>query len=190
MNKWKGMRNGMLVAIENKRVKRSASGRRYSTWLFKCDCGNEKVMCPNDVFKKRKDNPKIKGVMSCGCQTKTYQREAKTRPDGEAGLSSLYAQYKTNCANKRGYEFDLSLDQFKKLTESNCYYCGKPPLQIKKSKTSYYTYNGIDRVDNSKGYVVSNTVPSCGECNSLKSGVSVEIAIKMLEYLGVINEAT
>lgn len=31
-----------------------------------------------------------------------------------------------------------------------------------------YTYNGIDRVDNNKGYTITNSVPCCKDCNFAK----------------------
>jgi len=187
-NKWEGIRNGMLVAVKNTGVRHSETGRPYSTWLFRCDCGNEKILCPNDVFKVRPNNLKIKGVLSCGCRTKEIQSEVKRKPDGVAALNSLYAQYKLNCAQYRGHEFCLTLEEFKVITSSNCYYCNDEPGQFKKSKTSFYKYNGVDRVDNTKGYTLQNTVASCGSCNSLKSGVTIDIAKKMLKFLGIYNE--
>lgn len=187
-DKWTGMRNGMLVAIENLGYVRTATGRPYSTWLFKCDCGNEKVLCPADVFKKRANKPQVKGTMSCGCQTKQFMSDAKMRPDGEAGLTALYSSYKLSCAEQRGYNFELTIEEFRHLTGSNCFYCNKEPQQKKKSKYSQYLYNGIDRVDNTKGYTLDNTVSCCMDCNSKKAGVTIEIALKMLRFLGVINE--
>lgn len=188
IDKWTGIRNGMLIAIKNLGYRRTEAGRPYSVWLFKCDCGNEKELCPSDVFKIRPNKPKVKGTMSCGCQTKRFQSDNKLRPDGEAALTGLYATYRLSCAQQRGYDFELNIEQFRELTGSNCFYCGKEPSQIKKSKISFYKYNGIDRVDNTKGYLLSNVVPSCKECNSLKSGITIEIAKKMLKFLGLYND--
>ena len=186
-DKWEGMRNGMLVAIKNLGPQLTKTGRHYSVWLFKCDCGNEKELCPSDVFKKR-NNPKIKGILSCGCNTKKLMSDQKRKPDGEAALNSLYASYRRTCAFHRGHEFNLTLIEFKNITSSNCFYCGKEPSQFKKSRLAFYQYNGIDRVDNTKGYTIENTVPACQECNSLKAGTTIEIAKKMLKFLGLYND--
>jgi len=35
-----------------------------------------------------------------------------------------------------------------------------------------YTYTGIDRVDNKKGYVVDNVVSCCTICNRVKNNMS------------------
>lgn len=37
-----------------------------------------------------------------------------------------------------------------------------------------FVYNGIDRVDNSVGYVLSNCVPCCSTCNRMKGTMSSE----------------
>lgn len=47
-----------------------------------------------------------------------------------------------------------------------------PPSQSCLSKNPQcngdYVYNGIDRVDNTKGYTIDNVVPCCGICNMAK----------------------
>ena len=50
-----GQRFGRLVAIKNTGEKR---GPAY-LWLFKCDCGNEKIICIGDATKGT--------TKSCGC---------------------------------------------------------------------------------------------------------------------------
>jgi len=60
----------------------------------------------------------------------------------------------------RGYSFNLQYEDFKKLVLSSCYYCG-----YKKDDE----VNGIDRVDNSKGYELENCVTCCKTCNRMKN---------------------
>ena len=71
---------------------------------------------------------------------------------------------------KRGYTFELTEEQFAKITKQNCFYCGAKPNNIKNDKGSFgaYTYNGIDRIDNNKGYVIGNIVSCCKKCNRAK----------------------
>jgi len=52
--------------------------------------------------------------------------------------------------------FRLTLDEFEKLVSEPCHYCGENPGM------------GIDRVDNRIGYLQSNVVASCSECNFMK----------------------
>jgi len=43
-----------------------------------------------------------------------------------------------------------------------------------KAKRSIYIYNGIDRVDNSLGYVKENCKSCCFRCNKIKRDMSLE----------------
>lgn len=97
-------------------------------------------------------------------------------PDGEAAFNVLFGIYSRN-AMGRGFTFELSKDVFKKLTKGNCYYCNKIPSQVFNNSgqcKSQYVYNGIDRLDNSIGYVLDNCVSCCKQCNSMKSNYSYE----------------
>lgn len=77
------------------------------------------------------------------------------------GLNGKYARYKRG-AKKRNYSFELSLDEFSNLiTDANCYLCGRES-------------SGVDRLDNSIGYVLENCKPCCGSCNKMKSDKSLD----------------
>jgi len=67
-----------------------------------------------------------------------------------------YYSYKSR-AKTRGKEWKLSYNVFKELWQKSCYYCGSEIKTI-----------GIDRVDNSKGYILNNIVPCCETCNKAK----------------------
>ena len=83
-------------------------------------------------------------------------------------------------AKNRNLKFELSKDQFKKLTKLPCYYCGKEPKQeiLKADKgnpgNGKYIYNGIDRIDNKKGYTIDNCVSCCKNCNNGKKDMGKE----------------
>lgn len=91
----------------------------------------------------------------------------------------LYCKYKYR-ANKKNLEFSISKDDFDNLTRQNCYICNKP-------KTDSHS-NGIDRYDNTKGYVESNVMPCCGECNYMKSNLDYNAFIdKLLKIFNFIE---
>lgn len=79
----------------------------------------------------------------------------------------LYKRYKRS-AEIRGKSFDLSPQIFTHLTNCKCFYCGKTPYQ----KQGKIKYNGIDRIENEKGYIVGNVVSCCGKCNKAKGTMS------------------
>lgn len=103
---------------------------------------------------------------SCGCQDARPHRQSV----GEASKSALYLKYQIT-AHKRGLEFSLTRTQFLALTGADCFYCGVAPSQLYGGKTANgrYRYNGIDRVNNGRGYHEDNTRSCCGVCNRAKS---------------------
>jgi hypothetical protein len=62
-------------------------------------------------------------------------------------------------AKKRGIHFSLSKTQFQELIVQSCFYCGHHMNN---------EVNGIDRLDNQKGYITDNVVSCCEICNVLK----------------------
>jgi|SRR3990167_7313456 len=91
---------------------------------------------------------------------------------GEATFNRLYYKYKFRSMIKQR-DFLLSKEDFKKLTSSVCFYCNKKPSKsFSKDYDRYngsYKYNGIDRIDNNKGYEIGNCVTCCSICNKMKS---------------------
>lgn len=123
-------------------------------WGLKCACGEECSAVSSDLMRGRTN--------FC---TKCSKEKSKKSP-----FKSLYGSYKRG-ASKRGLNFDLLIEYFISLLTSNCYYCDYPPKQNFKKDGSLFgcLYNGIDRVDNSKGYTKENSVPCCKFCNFSKS---------------------
>lgn len=63
----------------------------------------------------------------------------------------------------------ISKDEFKIFIKNNCYYCGSEPKQTSKTyENGIFIYNGLDRVDNLKGYDLNNVVTCCQSCNRAK----------------------
>jgi 5-methylcytosine-specific restriction endonuclease McrA len=100
----------------------------------------------------------------------------------------VYRVYR-NTASKHGRRWEISFTEFLALTARDCTYCGVPPAQVATpyvtrrgevrnsanptwASAVVFTYNGIDRVDSSVGYVLSNCVPCCRVCNVAKSDMS------------------
>lgn len=66
-------------------------------------------------------------------------------------------------ARERGFEFTLSFDQYVALVSLPCHYCRDRLGDRTKLGV------GLDRLNNSVGYVVGNVVSCCGTCNRMKS---------------------
>jgi len=84
-----------------------------------------------------------------------------------------YAQYMRS-ASKRDINFQLSFDEFKSVVCQPCFYCGT------------FTEGesiGIDRFDNSKGYILENCRPCCDTCNRMKWTFHPEFFIEKCKIL-------
>jgi len=138
-------------------------------WLCDCDCGNTKVVSSIALTSS--------GTMSCGCLYKELHRLQPT----ESGCNLLFAGYRCR-ANKFSIPFILTKIEFRQITSNSCFYCGSNPKAISCSsnmsnetrKLSSYTYNGIDRIDSTKGYEIDNCVACCKTCNYAKNTMSVD----------------
>jgi hypothetical protein len=61
---------------------------------------------------------------------------------------------------KAGHEFTVAFKEYCELIMQPCEYCGG---QLNKQGL------GLDRIDNSKGYIPGNVVPCCKNCNIMKN---------------------
>jgi len=75
-------------------------------------------------------------------------------------ISTSFINYRYR-ARIKNIDFELSEDDFRKITAMPCAYCCKKTVDGKHS-------NGIDRADNTMGYTAVNCVPCCTECNYMK----------------------
>jgi hypothetical protein len=100
---------------------------------------------------------------SCGCM------KGRILPYGTSAFNRTYSKYKKG-AKKRNLIFDLTKEEFMNLTQENCYYCDIKPHRVQKKEpdNGSFIYNGIDRLDNTKGYTIDNCVPCCSICNYAK----------------------
>ena len=97
-------------------------------------------------------------------------------PVGEAAFNWLFGQYQRS-SKYRGYKFNLSKEEAKRIFESDCKYCGQPPDAVwgeGNRVNGAFIYNGIDRMDNSLGYVSGNCAPCCKVCNYMKQQLTPE----------------
>lgn len=138
--------------------------------LARCICGKEVITRGRSI--------KSQVSKSCGCRRKEYARKGPRLKDGNSAFNRCYSHYRTKAVN-HNLDFTLSQEQFKILTKGNCFYCEKPPSNLYKSKTQEYQYNGIDRINNFKGYTIENSVSCCADCNTKKGGITPEMVLKL-----------
>jgi len=73
-----------------------------------------------------------------------------------------YKDYKKRAESKYPNENFITELEFNSISASNCIYCDKNGP------------NGIDRIDNTKGYELKNCAPACKHCNYVKGDLSIE----------------
>lgn len=73
-----------------------------------------------------------------------------------------YSHYRQSAKN-RGHSFELTFDEFETFWQKPCSYCGDSIRTI-----------GIDRIDSSIGYRLSNCRAACEVCNKMKLNYTEE----------------
>lgn len=169
---------GRLTVINRNKVK---GNRRQVRWDCICDCGNKHTVTGESL---RSGKSK-----SCGCLLKESRYVKNKNTDREkAMLLLLYSPLKKRHRKKFSNKDYIDFNCFKKLSLSNCFYCGSVPSN-KQPDVRYETrrgkkekiivsmfilkYNGIDRVDSKVGYSNKNIVSCCKNCNSAKMELSI-----------------
>jgi hypothetical protein len=133
-------------------------------WTCTCSCGR--------TIQVRSRNLQHGTRTCCGCArtTRLYSR----KPDRDVLVARMRNTY-TNNARNRGYSFHLADSDIARIIGQDCHYCGAPPTpHTSKSHRIVRTlfYNGMDRMDNTRGYTVRNTVACCSRCNYMKSSTA------------------
>ena len=167
-----GKKLNKLTVIEE--VKEHKPGKRQRRrFLCRCDCGVEKKF---DI-----DKLLYRNIKSCGCwwaEAMQYRRDNDgfwRLPSKKAIHNSTISEYKIN-AKRRKLPYSLTNEQASKLLDEKCYYCGCPPSRqlIHKPTQEVIKISGIDRLNNSEGYTIKNSVSCCTNCNYKKSNQSFE----------------
>lgn len=174
-----GTRVGRLVALHKTKINKQGSWM----WLCKCDCGNEKEIVGSQL------NRKYRKTNSCGCLNKEINRNTKRKEKGSSGFNSLKWTY-IKRAEYKGFNYSLTDEELVILFKANCYYCGgSPKMNINRGgnkigkEYSNYLYNGIDKVNPKLGYINTNVVSCCKQCNIMKLDYSVDEFINQCKII-------
>lgn len=176
-----GQRFGKLLVV-------SSAGSRNGTslWLCKCDCGETREVTHNALRN---------GTWNCGCSRhkgfpengsshRTYKARGpyQLKPQTTTSARNRVKHFYLHGAKSRNLVWGLPDDMFDALVGGNCVYCGSEPnARMKVNKTAQILFNGIDRVDNSKGYTPDNVVSCCAMCNRAKSAMDKETFVAWLK---------
>lgn len=165
--------NGKLTIV-NIPKERTKAGAIYT--LCDCNCGHKNIRIRADIFRSGKFN----NCPGCGIWS-SFDK-----------LGYVYSSYK-DCSKNRNIEFNLTKEDISKIIYNKCHYCNDPPEErlVKcHKKFKSIAYNGIDRVDSSKGYIIGNVVTCCYKCNIAKSDLTYNEFLNLIKniYNNLINE--
>lgn len=138
---------------------------KLSFWECECSCGTIREVSSSSL--------KIGKSRSCGC---VDWRE----PANELAPFKRKYSATRHGAIKRGFSFEITLDEYIEISTKSCRYCGEVP------HTKVYAYTrrrytkgidadvfvvmaSIDRIDSSGGYTKDNCAPCCVMCNRMKT---------------------
>lgn len=140
--------------------------RKRKWWRCVCECGNERVLHTGNMTSGN--------TRSCGCLRRDSHR-ARRISIQHSNITGVIKGYQRH-AEGRNLCWNLSREQVEKIILQPCHYCGGDPGNIKETKNSIEPlfYNGIDRVDNARGYDIENVVPCCKICNRSKQDMKLE----------------
>lgn len=178
-NRYIGLKFGKLTVLsvaDDKLYSVNGISRRLKRYNVICDCGIETIVFGQDLRSGK--------TKSCGSGICKIKYDDRSMP----AFNRVYNTYKRT-AVKRGLLFDIDVNVFRDMTKQECYYCGEieSNTAIEKSgiHTSEYRYNGIDRIDNTLGYITGNIVACCNRCNHAKHTMSqsefIALAIKIAQ---------
>ena len=178
------------VGVDEKRrhvgLMKAATRRRYclpdgavfGRWIIKkyhgpdgyvclCVCGHTAVV--------RRRSLVTGESQSCGCLSRERRRAQGRDSALEGNLRALFCATQIR-ARRQHHPWRISLHKFRALIFAPCLYCGVSGTNHKKSArkdtAGDFYYNGLDRVDSTRGYVPSNVVPCCKVCNRAKSDMT------------------
>ena len=99
------------------------------------------------------------------------EQRNKYRKGWRQTCAGKYNAYLTK-AKERGYDFNLTKEEFAIYWQKPCYYCGDSIDTI-----------GIDRKDNSRGYELDNIVSCCTFCNKAKNIYTTEYFLDKIKKI-------
>lgn len=142
--------------------------------------------CVSEKLKETKSDPKrIPKEKKCNsCQKVKAASEFSRRASTASGLRAYckvccdldrktprqtFTRYKQSARNRQ-LPFEITFEEFLSFQEDPCTYCGGIQDAI-----------GLDRIDSTRGYEMTNLTRCCGTCNYMKRHHSVEEWLDHLE---------
>lgn len=152
--------------------------REKRKWLCQCECGNKKIF--NARWLKE-----CKTQINCGCIQKNYKHKLYFKGFGE--ISKSFFNTIKRGADRRNIQFNITMEQIWNLFIKQNGKCALSGVSLELGKFSYDTNTAsLDRIDNSKGYIVDNIQWLHKDINLMKSSFNeqyfLECCNKISDY--------
>jgi hypothetical protein len=134
-------------------------------YFVKCDCGDFRWV-RSDILKKNK----------WGCR-KCANKFSRKKLGESYVIGAAWHSLNGN-AKSRNLFVEITKTDFINIAKQNCFYCGEEPKKTSHANLPEWStpakLNGIDRIDNSLGYTIKNSVACCYICNRGKMDMSLQ----------------
>lgn len=161
-----GTKHGRLLVLRFDKLHKG-----YQYYLCLCDCGNEKSISVSTLRRK--------STQSCGCFSREVTSKLMMKERGKSAFNLVIKNYRDS-ARIRGLSFCLTEKEFQNLIIKPCFYCGKQGENKRTTQSGIFTYTGLDRLDNTRGYELDNVAPCCTDCNMFKGAISLDDFIQKM----------
>jgi 5-methylcytosine-specific restriction endonuclease McrA len=161
-------------------TKIDSKGRLRSIVEFICNDCSKKTTQRIDEFHR-------KGKLCRNCKRRIQSINEFDDKDVDSVCSNILLSRLNKRYNHRGLTCNLNNSEALSLFKAECHYCG-----VKNSNKHIYKlphishifyYNGIDRIDSSKGYIRGNVLSCCKKCNVAKSDMKYDEFINHIKRI-------
>lgn len=178
-----GLKINKLTVIEFAGYSQDKS--KKPLWRCQCECGKEAIVRAHMILSGR--------TQSCGC----VRKETSKKLAAKLGPQNRKMHPKISTAKyiweHHNYKDGISFEIFLELSQQICFYCGRPPFRtynrFDSDRSDYqldngnFTYNGLDRIDSTKGHTKDNVVPCCWNCNRAKNNMKFDEFVQWIKLV-------
>lgn len=158
----------------------SSNERGNVLWLCRCDCGGIRISIGVNL--------KLGKTVSCGCGRRGTN---SSHFSGYKDIGSHYWGHIKNNAKIRNIPFSISMEEVWELYEKQNKKCALSGLNIfinPSSKNYIHQTASLDRIDNTKGYVIENLQWLHKDVNKMKNVHSESYFIELCKLIAGVEK--